>query len=165
MHWIMHSTLIMSIYRKIPRGLTLIELMLCIIVAGFLLTIGMNTYNHYIEDAKIKSTTLEMTSIEAAIERYVFDENILPAALSDIYQPLPQDAWGSPFEYLRLRPSSKGSKGKARKDHNLVPINSDYDLYSSGPDGQSVGPLTAKASRDDIVRGNNGSYVGPAAEY
>jgi len=52
-----------------------------------------------------------------------------------------------------------------RKDHNLVPLNTDYDLYSMGPDGNSVGPLTAKASRDDIIRANNGSYIGPAANY
>lgn len=52
-----------------------------------------------------------------------------------------------------------------RKDHNLVPLNTDYDLYSSGPDGASVGPLTAKASRDDILRANNGRFVGPASAY
>jgi general secretion pathway protein G len=43
--------------------------------------------------------------------------------------------------------------------------NTDYDLYSSGPDGASVGPLTAKASRDDILRANNGRFVGPASAY
>ena len=106
-----------------------------------------------------------MKRIEAAIELYMFDNSGLPTALSDIFNPVPTDGWEQPFQYLRLRPSSMGSKGNARKDHNLVPINSDYDLYSSGPDGDSVAPLTAKASRDDIVRGNNGSYVGPADEY
>jgi general secretion pathway protein G len=55
--------------------------------------------------------------------------------------------------------------GQARKDHNLVPINSDFDLFSPGPDGKSTGPLTAKASRDDIVRGSDGAYVGPAKDY
>jgi general secretion pathway protein G len=34
-----------------------------------------------------------------------------------------------------------------------------------GPDGASVGPLTASASRDDIVRANNGRFVGTAASY
>ena len=31
-------------------------------------------------------------------------------------------------------------QGKFRKDKNIVPINSDYDLYSMGPDGASGGP-------------------------
>ncbi len=47
----------------------------------------------------------------------------------------------------------------------MVPINSDYDLYSKGPDGASQGPLTAKASRDDIIRANNGRFIGPVALY
>jgi general secretion pathway protein G len=55
--------------------------------------------------------------------------------------------------------------GKARKDKFLVPINSDYDLYSDGQDGQSASPLTAKASQDDIVRAANGSYVGLASQF
>jgi len=52
-----------------------------------------------------------------------------------------------------------------RKDHNLVPVNSDFDLFSKGKDGQSKSPFTAKASRDDIVRANNGRYIGPVSGY
>ena len=96
------------------------------------------------------------------------------------------DPWGRPYQYLRLaNPSDNGKgdgkdndkdkgkgkdmdpkeKGKPRKDHFLVPINSDFDLYSLGPDGESRAPLTAKHSRDDIIRANNGGYFGPASEY
>ena len=52
-----------------------------------------------------------------------------------------------------------------RKDHRLVPINSDYDLYSMGKDGRSVSPLTARHSHDDIIRANDGDYVGLAKDY
>jgi general secretion pathway protein G len=55
--------------------------------------------------------------------------------------------------------------GQVRKDRNLVPINSRYDLYSMGADGRSVPPLTAQESRDDIIRANDGGYVGLAAGY
>jgi general secretion pathway protein G len=58
-----------------------------------------------------------------------------------------------------------GSSAKPRKDRFLVPINSDYDLYSMGPDGQSVAPLTAAPSQDDIVRASNGAYFGLAADF
>ncbi len=46
-----------------------------------------------------------------------------------------------------------------------MPINSDYDLWSSGKDGASSPPLTAKPSRDDIVRANNGRFVGLASDF
>jgi general secretion pathway protein G len=55
--------------------------------------------------------------------------------------------------------------GKARKNQFLVPLNSDYDLYSTGQDGDSQSPLKAKVSRDDIIRANDGAYIGLAAAY
>jgi general secretion pathway protein G len=58
-----------------------------------------------------------------------------------------------------------GNKGQARKDHSLHPINSDYDLFSVGKDGKSTAALTAKISQDDIVRANNGGYVGLVSNY
>ena len=56
-------------------------------------------------------------------------------------------------------------KGNQRKDHNLVPINSDFDLYSMGKDGASAPPLTAASSQDDIIRANNGEYYGYGKDY
>ena len=44
-------------------------------------------------------------------------------------------------------------------------INSFFDLYSMGKDGQSVTPLTAKASQDDIIWANDGAFCGPAADF
>jgi len=38
-------------------------------------------------------------------------------------------------------------------------------LYSRGKDGDSSGPLSAKASRDDIVRANNGGFIGLGEDY
>ena len=59
----------------------------------------------------------------------------------------------------------KSIKGKPRKDHQMHPINCDYDLYSVGKDGKSEAPLTAKVSQDDIIRANNGGYVGLVSNY
>jgi general secretion pathway protein G len=61
--------------------------------------------------------------------------------------------------------AGNGSKGKPRKDRFLHPINSDYDLYSMGKDGESVEPLTAQKSHDDVIRANDGRFVGLAVEF
>lgn len=58
-----------------------------------------------------------------------------------------------------------GGGSQPRKDRFLVPINSDYDLYSVGPDGESAAPLTAAKSRDDIIRASDGAYVGVAVNF
>ncbi|HRC45374.1 MAG TPA: hypothetical protein PLT27_15085, partial [Nitrospira sp.] len=61
--------------------------------------------------------------------------------------------------------AGNGSAGKPRKDRFLHPINSDYDLYSMGKDGESVEPLTAQKSHDDVIRANDGGFVGLAVEF
>ncbi len=55
--------------------------------------------------------------------------------------------------------------GKARKNKSLVPLNTDFDLYSMGPDGKSKPPLTVKVSDDDIIRANDGRFIGIAKDY
>ena len=54
---------------------------------------------------------------------------------------------------------------QARKDRFLVPINTDFDLYSMGKDGESVPALTAAKSRDDVVRAANGAFIGLASKF
>jgi general secretion pathway protein G len=52
-----------------------------------------------------------------------------------------------------------------RKDRFLVPLNTDFDLYSVGRDGESVPPLSAAKSRDDVVRAANGAFIGLASKF
>ena len=52
-----------------------------------------------------------------------------------------------------------------RKDHNLHPLNTEFDLYSVGKDGSSSAPLTAANSLDDIVWARDGSFVGRAKDF
>ncbi len=47
----------------------------------------------------------------------------------------------------------------------MNPVNSDYDLYSKGPDGDTQKQFTAAKARDDIVRANNGRYYGTAEDH
>ncbi|MGA8010171.1 MAG: prepilin-type cleavage/methylation domain-containing protein, partial [Thiomonas sp.] len=57
----------------------------------------------------------------------------------------------------------ENGKGHARKDHALNPINTDFDLYCMGQDGQIKLQITNKLSLDDIIRANNGAYIGLAS--
>ena len=147
------------------RGFTLIELMLTVAIGAIVVMVAMPMYEGYVLRSKLTQVTADMTRIDTAIEAYRVANESLPASLAEVFSPVPTDAWGNEFVYLRLQPATRGSRGAARKDHNLVPINSDYDLYSKGEDGRSVGPLTARHSRDDIVRANDGAYIGAVADY
>lgn len=75
------------------------------------------------------------------------------------------DPWGNPYQYLNIANGGNRIRGRVRKDRNLVPLNTDFDIYSMGPDGESRPPLTARHSWDDIVRASNGSFIGIASDY
>ena len=143
-------------------GFTLIELIVVIGIVGTLSGIGVPTYMGYIEKAKITKVIAEIRLLEKEIMAYAADGS-LPDTLDDIGRGNLLDAWGNPYQYLNFE-NVKG-KGKKRKDHFTVPINEFFDLYSMGKDGKSSSPLTAKASHDDIIRANDGEYVGIASAY
>ena len=53
----------------------------------------------------------------------------------------------------------------ARWKKNDFPITTDFDLYSMGPDGQTQQNLQSAKSKDDIVRADEGAFVGKASTY
>ncbi len=52
-----------------------------------------------------------------------------------------------------------------RRDRYMFPLNTDYDLFSLGPDCQTTVSLGQSVGQDDIIRANNGGYFGTASEY
>lgn len=145
-------------------GFTLIELLLTFLIVGALTAIATSSYSKYMDRSKVTQAKSDIVFIESKIEIYYSINSRYPESLDELKGQIPSsDPWGNPYQYFNIT-TAKGN-GALRKDHNLVPINTDYDLYSMGKDGKSVSPLTAKASRDDIVRANNGAFVGLASEY
>lgn len=145
------------------RGFTLIELLLSLVVATTLLTLAFSSYSSYMEQAKVSRAEADLESIERKITLYQTTNGALPTSLAQIGEQNLLDPWGYPYQYLDFD-GLKG-KGQMRKDHNLVPINSDYDLYSDGQDGRTTPPIVAAVSRDDVIRANNGGFVGLASDY
>jgi general secretion pathway protein G len=117
------------------------------------------------ERAKVARAVADIKTMEGEIAAFEILNSRLPTTLGEIGRGGLKDAWDNPYDYLNFAAAGPSSKGQARKDHFLVPLNSTYDLYSKGRDGDSRAPLTAKASRDDIVRANDGGYVGLASQY
>ena len=147
-------------------GFTLIEIL---IVAALIATLSMIIIPRmlgYNERNRILQAEVDIREMDVDIALYVVDYNLPPDSLADVGHGSRRDPWGNTYRYLKIFDNSEpGVNGKRRKDHSLVPVNSDFDLYSMGPDGDSKAPFTAKASRDDIVRASNGSFIGPVSEF
>jgi general secretion pathway protein G len=145
------------------RGFTLVELMLALVILGVLLSLALPRYQNYRERVRVDQAKRDIMTMSALISNHYLDARDYPGSLADVGLGGMRDPWGNPYAYLNL--NRKDARGHARKDHSLVPINTDFDLYSMGPDGRSAPPLTARDSRDDIVRANDGKFVGVASEY
>ena len=145
-------------------GFTLMEVVVSVCVIGLLAAIATPIYIGYREKARVVVAVSDMKSIEAAIFNFVSNNSALPDTLAQVGKGDQLDPWGNPYAYLRIDGGDLKGKGELRKDHFMVPVNSDFDLYSFGKDGASVAPFTAKASRDDIVRAYNGGYYGKVSD-
>ena len=150
--------------------MTLIEVMIVVVIIGILSSIAIPTYISSREKAKIAATVAEIKILEKMIQAYKIENDGYPETMEDIGMQTLKDPWGNLYQYLKIERREKNGKkkksvGKMRKDLNLVPVNSDFDLYSNGRDGNSQTPFTAKASRDDIVRANNGRFIGLVSDY
>ncbi len=145
------------------RGFTLVELLIAMAIATTLAALAIPSLLRSIDNAHVVQAVGDLDAMEADIEAYDQLNDSLPNTLADIGRDQLLDPWGHPYQYLNFA-DVKG-KGSMRKDRFLVPLNSTYDLYSMGKDGMSVPPITAKASHDDIIRANDGAYLGLASNY
>ena len=149
-------------------GFTLIEVLITVVIVGILSTIAIPSYQKYLQKDLEATAISDINTISWKLKAIMAeDPSALPTDLATInvgnILPL-KDPWGHPYQYLQIFGHPENLKD-ARKDHSLHPINSDFDLYSMGPDGKSVKPLTGGPSRDDIIRANDGTFVGVAATY
>jgi general secretion pathway protein G len=137
--------------------------MLVVAIIGTLAAIAIPSYLHYIYQAEVTKAIGDIAVIARELEAYRYDNGQFPDTLATIGRQDFDDPWGAPYQYLNM--ANVSGKGAMRKDHHLVPLNTDFDLYSMGRNGTSQPPLTAKASYDDILRANNGAFIGLASEY
>jgi general secretion pathway protein G len=144
-------------------GFTLVEVLIAVSLVGVLAAIAIPKYNNYRDRMDQSKAITGIRILQTLITDYFASGGTYPASLADVGNANLLDPWGRPYVYVDL--TSVQGNGMARKDHKFNPINSDYDLYSTGKNGVSKTQLTQKDRLDDIVRGRDGQFVGLAGDF
>ena len=150
---------------KRTKGFGLLELIITLVVVSLLVSLAVPAYDRFADRARVARAIGDIGVISIEIGKFQLrNNNALPVTLADLNIDIPLDPWGMPYEYTNIAAAGPGV-GDFRKDKNLNPLNTDFDLFSCGEDKASAGPLSAGESRDDIVRANDGAFIGLGEDY
>ena len=147
------------------RGFSLVELMMALVVAGALMAIGVPSYLAHVERVRVAQAVSDIAAVSMALANFHALRFTYPNNLAVLNINIPLDPWGRPYQYLGIDVNPPPNKGQVRRDKNLNPLNSDFDLYSLGKDGASSKQITGAKGRDDIIRAGNGSFIGLAKDH
>lgn len=146
-----------------PRAFSLVEALVVCALISTLASLAVGIYVSALKRARVTRAIADLRNIDIDVRAYQVRFGRYPVVLTEVRMPIPIDPWGNPYVYTDL--SQPGSRGRARKDGRLNPINSDFDLYSIGEDRRTAAPLTAPMSKDDVIRARDGAFLGLASEF
>ena len=143
-------------------GFTLIELLIVMVIISILATIGFIKYSAFIDRTKETKAIADVKEIARMIDEYKDLNGKYPENLDELGRGAFKDPWGNPYQYVNIAEDDKkgADKQKARQDRNQKPINTYYDLWSNGADGDYAKQVNGAKSRDDIIRAWDGEFVG-----
>ncbi len=165
--------------REFDCGFTMIETLMSLAILGVVLAVALPSFKSYQKNTLVAQCEADLSDIAMRLEKFKAFNYSYPWNLSDLGN-IPSDPWGNAYQYLELSNVNdkngkvkvdlagdkiKGPKPKARKKKNLKPLNSDYDLFSTGEDGRYKANLSAADSLDDCIRADDGAFIGLAADY
>lgn len=148
--------------KNIHNGFTLVEMMITVAIIGILAAIAIPAYSDYVERTRVHQAITDIATMSVEIEHYFQENRVYPSALADVKFDTKLDPWNKPYRYLNL---IKNGFAAARKDKNLVPLNSDFDLYSVGKDLKTSQSLNPKVSDDDVLRARDGKFIDLAIKF
>ncbi|HXW96475.1 MAG TPA: prepilin-type N-terminal cleavage/methylation domain-containing protein [Gemmatimonadales bacterium] len=140
--------------RRRQAGMTIIELLAVLAIVSSLASIAIPKYHAIADTARVSRAIGDIEAIQISLDtRDTLPDNLLSLNLNLT------DPWGNPYVYVKF------PHGTPRVDAFGVQLNTTYDLYSIGPDGSTSTSTNASSSIDDVIRANDGGYIGSAGKF
>jgi general secretion pathway protein G len=147
--------------RRLSAGFTLVELLITMMIFMIICAMAVPSLMSAIKAAKIGRAVADVRTIGMAAYGFYATTGNAPATLTDIGYNQQIDGWGHKYQYL---PFPAGTiPANARVDRFGVPINTYFDVYSLGADGQTSVAISDAEGQDDVIWAYDGSYKGLAA--
>ena len=147
--------------RRLLQHVTKRDLIIASAAALLAASFAIPAFNGYVERGRVSRAVSDIGTLSLQLYRFQRDSSRLPEDLAEAGLG-GDDPWGRPYVYVRAEGTSQS---QLRKDAERAPLNSDFDLYSLGADGVSALALPAAPAHDDIVRANDGAFIGLAVNY
>lgn len=136
--------------------------MMVIALIGILLAVALPRYMDYRNRIRIDTAQKHIRIMSTAITDFAQSYGKYPDDLSEVSLGNMLDPWDRPYVYYNI---DANGRGHARKDRALNPLNTDFDLYSVGADGETKSQVSNKDSLDDVIRARNGGFVDLAGKF
>ena len=137
------------------------ELVCAIGVVALVASISVSGVNAYENRARAARAIGDIGTMSVQLYRWQSNTRKFPETLAEAGLSKFVDPWGHPYRYVNV---ATAKSGDVRHDRNSRPLNTDFDLYSMGPDGGTGSRLDEDKTHDDIVRANDGRFIGAAED-
>lgn len=130
-------------------------------IVAILASLAISSFATFKELARVARCCEEIRSLEREIAAYATEKGELPLNLTAINRQDLKDPWGNTYHYYpAVLPAGPANFGPNNRLGTSGPINTDFDLYSLGASGAFDPSINVNDSQDDIIRANDGSFVG-----
>jgi len=120
-----------------PRGFTLLELMVVLLILALLATIAAPRVTHYLSKAKSQSVKIQIDALGAAVDAFHLDVGRFPTQEEGLRvlmeKPADTPGWDGP--YLKKGESLMDAWGRPYR-YRVPGRDAEYEVYSLGSDGK-----------------------------
>lgn len=118
------------------EGFTLVEMMVVIAIIGLIAVLVIPQITHRMDEARIKTTRLQIRELESAVDMFKIDNGFYPSHLEDlIRRPANAKTW-PPYGYLKELPRDGWENGFV---YIYPAVRGPYEIISYGADGRQGG--------------------------